>query len=345
MEEKIGSCTSVDGTNDLFFVNQKHLIGIGGIEYYLKEVLYKIVLLGFLTYTNLNLLIPYLFKRKRYFLYIISILVVISIWVFVKNYQDLYYFKKLLAIPDYTYYSSTLPNVSNAILFLCFGVALKLSKQYYLQEKKMHKIEIEKLDTELKYLKAQINPHSVFNSINSVFSLIEKSNTNARAALAKFSEILRYQLYDCGMDKIDITKELNYLSNFIELQKLRKGTDVIVDYQVSDKVKDFKIAPLLIAPFVENAFKYVSAFDEKENKIQISLDFSYNYFVLKVFNTCEPILHQNHIASSGIGLSNVKRRLELLYPERFDLSINQMEESYSVQLKLENNESHLHCCR
>ncbi|MBD0367518.1 MAG: histidine kinase, partial [Flavisolibacter sp.] len=223
-----------------FLVNQKHLIGIGGLQYYLKESFFKVLLLAFLTYSNLSFLFPYLLQRKKYVLYLLSIAGVISVYVYFRNHQDLYYFKHLLAVPGYTFHSSTLPNISNALLFICFGIAVKLSKQYFLQQQQMDKIKIEKLDAELKYLKAQINPHSLFNSINSIFSLIDKSNSEARAVLAKFSELLRYQLYDCSRDKVDIEQELQYLQNFIELQELRKGSNLSVSFNVSKNVHGFK---------------------------------------------------------------------------------------------------------
>ena len=318
-----------------FFVNQKHLIEIGGTAYFLKETFIKIITLAFLTYANLSFLIPVFLKRKKYLLYSILILLIIAVYVSIHNYQDLYYYKTLLEVPGYNYFSSTLPNFSNAVLFICFGVALKLSKQFYLQQQQMQAVKVEKLDAELKYLKAQINPHSVFNSINSVFSLIDKRNTEARAALAKFSEILRYQLYECGQDKIGIDKELNYLSNFIQIQELRKGKNLVVDFNVSGNVKGFQIAPLLIAPFVENAFKYLSSYEEKENKIEIILDVFDNEFQMKVENTCDTISSETDLLQGGIGLTNVRRRLELMYPQKFDLKIEKTETHFSVLLNLQ----------
>lgn len=238
--------------------------------------------------------------------------------------------------PEYAYFNyTTFPNISNAILYSSLCIALKLSKQYYLQQQQMQQIKIEKLDTELKYLKAQINPHSMFNSINSVFSLIDKSNTNARETLAKFSEILRYQLYESSLDKIDIEKEVNYLHNFIEFQKLRKSDNTVIDFQISPVVKNFNIAPLLIAPFVENAFKHVSNYEEQENRISISLDKDATYFILKVFNTSENSKMIGVDDHGGIGLQNVNRRLELLYPGKYILDIKNENNFFSISLKIE----------
>ncbi|MBD0277329.1 MAG: histidine kinase [Flavisolibacter sp.] len=316
-------------------INQKHLIAIGGPLYYLKDISIKVLLLMFLTYTNLYVLVPFFWARKMYMLYIVFVSLIIGVYVFIHNFLDLYYFGTLLKVPGYTFHASTFPNISNAILFGCFGIALKLSKQYYLQQQQLHKIQVEKLDTELKYLKAQINPHAIFNSINSIFSLIDKTNTTARTALAKFSEILRYQLYESSMDKIDIGKELNYLNNFVALQRLRKESNVVIVLCVTEKVTGFQIAPLLIVPFVENAFKYVSDFEEQENRIEVCLDCQADVFTLKIFNTCESLPLQKGLLSGGIGLSNVKRRLELLYPNKFNLAIDHTESYYSVALKLD----------
>lgn len=315
-------------------LNLRHLINPGGFSYYVFEVFGRVFLLAFIVYVNFLVLLPLLLNRKKYLFYIVALLPVITIFVYFRNHQDLHIYRDLLEVPGYDYYNSTLQNISGAILFLLFCTALKFSKRFYLQQQLLHQIQLEKLDTELKYLKAQINPHTVFNSINSIFSLIDKSNKNARASLARFSEMLRYQLYESGRDKIEISNELTYLANFIEFQKMRKKDNLAIDFSVSPRVNGFVIAPLLITPFVENAFKHISSREDWENRIEIGLDVLDDLFVLRVYNTYEKHPKQIEILKGGIGLSNVKRRLELLYPQKHDLNISEGGTYYLVTLKL-----------
>ena len=122
----------------------------------------------------------------------------------------------------------------------------------------MAELAKEKAEAELNFLKSQINPHFLFNSLNSVYFLIDKSNPDARQALHKFSDMLRYQLYEANGEKIPIEKEINYLQDYVHLQQLRKDENYKVQFNCSPDVKNFSIEPLLLIPFVENAFKHIS---------------------------------------------------------------------------------------
>lgn len=201
-------------------------------------------------------------------------------------------------------------------------------------KKFINEIEKEKTATELNFLKAQFNPHFLFNSINSIYGHIDKRNATARTMLLKFSEMLRYQLYECNVEQISIDKEISYIKNYVSIQQMRKDEDLFVKLDIDDNVKGFKIAPLLFIAFIENAFKYVSNSESSENKVEISLHCENQNLVFKVFNTKE--VYRNSITDhKGIGISNVKRRLELLYPSRYDLKINDEEKFYEAQLTLQ----------
>jgi LytS/YehU family sensor histidine kinase len=189
----------------------------------------------------------------------------------------------------------------------------------------------QRLESELQYLKAQVNPHFLFNAINSVYFLIKKDPNLAAETLIKLSDLLRFQLYDCSDEKIAIEKEIEYLNNFITLEKVRKGekVKVLVDFQ--EGLSGFYISPFMLIPFIENAFKHVSTVTNGENKISICLKRKDNDLIASIENTTEKI--QKHEVG-GIGLKNVKRRLELLYPESHQLSIQEDEEKYCVNLTL-----------
>jgi hypothetical protein len=186
-------------------------------------------------------------------------------------------------------------------------------------------------EQELQYLRSQINPHSLFNSLNTIYFLIDKENREARETLMKFSELLRYQLYECNTEQIAIQREVQYLRNYVAIQRLRHDEKYNIRFSSAPEVRDFSIAPLLLIPFVENAFKHVSS-HLAPNFIHINMSMHNGRFRLSIQNTRE---EKPHPANGGIGLANVKRRLELLYPGRHDLHIENGGHLYSVTLNLQ----------
>jgi LytS/YehU family sensor histidine kinase len=190
----------------------------------------------------------------------------------------------------------------------------------------------EKAEAELNFLKSQINPHFVFNSLNSVYFLIDKNNKEARESLHKFSDMLRYQLYELNGDKIPIEKEVSYLKDYVDLQKLRKDDRYSVEFTSSPSVKGFSVEPLLLVPFVENAFKHISHYPDKKNFIKLSLHRENGRFNFSIENSKEPA--KSTETHGGIGLANVKRRLELLYPGKYSLNIRDENDTYKAELSL-----------
>jgi two-component system, LytTR family, sensor kinase len=209
--------------------------------------------------------------------------------------------------------------------------AAKLVIERVQGEQRARQLEKDHLAGELQYLKAQVNPHFLFNAINSVYFLIRKNPEHAAATLIKLSDLLRYQLYDCTGEKIAIEKEIEYLNNFIALEKIRKGEKVKVTFEQQGNLSGFEIAPFLLIPFFENAFKYVSTVSVHENAIHIVLKRDNDQLVALIDNTTDNIIHQG---VGGIGLKNVRRRLELLYPGKHSLEIGDGVGLYSVHLSL-----------
>jgi two-component system LytT family sensor kinase len=311
---------------------RRELLAAAGWEQFILEIVIRNGLLAVMIYTHLQILIPRLAQRQRVGMYVIAVIALIVLYAFAKNSHDVYLYSQLQGVVRKTFFDNTYYNISIGIFYLAFSVALYLSKEWYIQRKRLQQIEIEKLNTELEYLKSQINPHFVFNSINTIFFQIDKQNTAARETLSRFSEMLRYQLYECNGKDIPIERELTYLQNYIELQRLRKDDNYIITFQCDDQVKDFAIAPLLIIVFVENAFKHVSNYGDRNNEISISLQRNNSDFTLKVTNTKDS--HVNGKSVGGIGLRNVKRRLDLLYNGSHTLNIQDNPGTYSVELSI-----------
>jgi LytS/YehU family sensor histidine kinase len=193
-------------------------------------------------------------------------------------------------------------------------------------------LEKERVKNELDYLKAQINPHALFNSLNTIYGHINKGNQIARNVLLQFSELLRYQLYDCGAEKVSLEKEIGYIENYIAFQRLRKDENLIVAFQSEDIEIGLQIAPLLLVVLIENAFKFVSNFSGKENKISIKIFTKEKILHSSFINTKEILQNVITTNSSGIGLANLKRRLELLYAHKYELTTNIDNEFYETNL-------------
>jgi two-component system LytT family sensor kinase len=207
-------------------------------------------------------------------------------------------------------------------------IAEKISSEIYIE-----KIEKEKAANELNFLRAQFNPHFLFNSINSIYGHIDKTNKPARDMLLKFSEMLRYQLYECNVEKIELDRELNYIKNYIDLQKSRIDERIRVTFCDDGINGNLKIAPLLLITFIENAFKYVGFNEGRNNAIDITIRHNEESLIFNVINTKDVCINQVK-KSSGLGIANAKRRLELLYPGRHELKINEQEERYEITLIL-----------
>jgi two-component system LytT family sensor kinase len=287
-------------------------------------------------YLDIYFTIPRLLYRKKYVYFASTFLVGIGLGSFLRTLLVLFMNKHVFSpagnAPDpYTIFLNSLINIF--VWVVCI-VAVWLIIEKIRFRKYIDAIEKEKTKNELDFLKAQFNPHFLFNSINSIYGHIEKANPTARNMLLTFSDMLRYQLYECNGNAVSIDKEINYIRNYVALQQTRKEENLIVNININRCVEGFKIAPLLFIAFIENAFKYVSNYDTKENKVEILLERTGDSLLFKTYNTKE-MNNYNPIKHQGIGIANVKRRLELLYPGRYDLNILNSEESYEVTLKIE----------
>ena len=287
-------------------------------------------------YFNVSFTIPRFLYRKKYALFTLFFLAGILTGAILRVplalFLNQHYF-----IPDgarpggYELFVNSFINIFIWVICLVAGKLIidRIRFQQYVE-----KIENEKSRTELDFLKAQFNPHFLFNSINSIYGHIDKNNVSARNMLLTFSEMLRYQLYDCNTETISVDKELNYIQNYIALQQSRKEENLIVQFDVADNIKGFKIVPLLFVAFIENCFKYVSNNEEKENRVEISFKKINDTIIYRSFNTKETG-NTSRINDKGIGIANVKRRLDLLYPGKYDLSIGEQELSHEVILKIQ----------
>ena len=205
---------------------------------------------------------------------------------------------------------------------------LYVTQKWAEQQEQVKNSHINQLQTELKYLRAQINPHFLFNGLNSVYGSIDMGNSLARNMLVQFSDLLRYNLYEADVDMISIEKEIKHLRNYVALQKARSNDNMEVTLNINYADGNVKIAPLIFMAFVENAFKYVSRDDKAINRIIISL----NQKPEHIDFVCENTYDENESSTGGIGLINATRRLDLLYRDRYQLVIKNEYNIYQVHL-------------
>jgi two-component system, LytTR family, sensor kinase len=305
----------------------------------IKITAVKVVDLALMVYITNLLLIPRLLYKKKYVLFT----VIYVAMIFCSSVTKVNIIGDILNIRGFSIWNDfktrLYDNIIPHYLLVSTGAAIKLLTDYVRAQKRLTEITKERAEAELKFLKSQINPHFLFNSLNSVYFLIDKSNREAREALHKFSEMLRYQLYECGGEKIGIEKELMYLQDYVDLQRLRKDEQYKVSFSCARDVQGFSIEPLLLIPFVENSFKHLSHFSNgKINQVDIDISRTNGHFHFSVANTVDYSSKGSTEPIGGIGLKNVKRRLELLYPDRHDLQVQENEGWFKIKLSLSINQ-------
>ncbi len=283
-------------------------------------------------YAISNFIIPEFLLKKRYTLLVLAIVAVIlfSAWLrSLLSVQINWHFFHTAPLDFSTLYLNSTANISLWVLIIVTGKMIIDSKQ---TQQQLELLEKERIKNELDYLKAQINPHALFNSLNTIYGHIDKSNQMARNTLLQFSELLRYQLYDCGAEKVNLDKEIAYIKNYIVFQQLRKDGNLTVQLDVEHIEQDLKIAPLLLIVLIENSFKFVSNFSDRENKIIISIftkDGSLHSSFMNTTELQEPVTTKD---SNGIGITNLKRRLELLYNNKYEFTITNSNDLYETNL-------------
>jgi two-component system LytT family sensor kinase len=294
-----------------------------------------IVLAAAYFYLNYNLLIPRLLLRKRLILYIASLLLALTVVLFLSaGYFHLYDY-----VSPGTYHSHHLiPLRATLSIFPCvvsfaLSSTIRITSEWFANEKRKNELETEKLTAELAFLKSQVNPHFLFNILNNICSLARKKSDDTEGAIIKLSQLMRYMLDDSKEKKVSLARELEYLNDYIELQQLRLSDKASIVLNVEGNPEHCQIEPMLLIPFVENAFKHGVSYLE-HSVIEILLEIREGILELRVFNKSFRSPGNELITGEGIGLKNVRRRLELLYPGRYELGIREESGAYEVNLSI-----------
>lgn len=295
---------------------------------------------------NVFVFIPKLFNRQQYKWYAGSI--VLSFLLILLVNMQLEYFYKFSEIMEPRIFEMKpirpgtfkipLKLIFPFLLSFSIGTSFEMILNSEEQRREKEEIKKEKLYSELSFLKSQINPHFLFNSLNNIYSLTQRSPKNASQAILLLSDLMRYMLYDSAHNKIKLTQEIQCLKNYIALQRLRisRKEPVKIDFKESGNFSTMCIEPLILIPFLENAFKHGVSYN-RASLVSISLKAEANIIKFEVYNTKK----QANISTldpanghSGIGLSNTIRRLDLCYPDCYELKINEAPDFYETKLTI-----------
>jgi two-component system LytT family sensor kinase len=282
------------------------------------------------------IIVPEFLQKKKYILFIGASIFVTALSAFLRSIVSIqmnaHFFHGEIETDFMSLYVDSVINILFWVLLILSG---KMILDRVQSQKQIEWLAREKTKNELDFLKAQINPHALFNSLNTIYGHIDKNNHTARNILVQFSELLRYQLYDCLSDKVSLEKEMEYIKNYMAFQQLRKDHNLVVTFESERIEKDLYIAPLMLVVLVENAFKFVSNISEGENSVVIRLYSEEGILYGSFFNTLEPEEFILSVNDKGIGINNLKRRLELLYPGKYTLTYNKENHFYETHITIE----------
>lgn len=287
-------------------------------------------------YLHLVLLLPRLNKKKGWVSYIPFFLLLLALFTFLnyKFFQDW----SIYVFPDY-YFISYYNWWEIALIYFIYITITSLIKSaktafvLYQVRAELEETEKQKVQMELKALKSQINPHFLFNTLNGIYSMALDRDNRLPDTVLQLSDLMRYFLYEAKDDVVPLQKELQLLDTYIALQKLRLGDDLRVDVIKKGEVSNQKIAPLLLITFLENAFKHGDKSAEGEFLwLEIIINKEHLYFKLKNKKGPDNLLDTNEY--KGLGLDNIRRRLELIYPGDYSLDIQNEDVYFIVELDL-----------
>jgi len=291
-------------------------------------------------YVNTYLIIPKLLDHKKFLSYTLIILALLVFAGFIPRIYHLLFsdLQPQLPPPGRPPRARNFPlvNSGNIAIFLMvfvFSTGIKVINEWLRSEQRTKEIANEKLQAELSFLKAQINPHFLFNTLNNIYALASSQSEHTAAAVMKLSNIMRYVLSDARNDLVPLEKEILFTSHYIELQKMRLTDKTSIDFTIKGDPVGKQIAPLMLLPFVENAFKYgISTREWSPIRILLEINKESLYFSIsnnKHLNTSLKITD-----NTGIGISNTQRRLDLLYEGRYELIIDDKSNEFSVHLNI-----------
>ena len=286
------------------------------------------------SYLNYFIFLPRFLRRRNVWLYLLEFIVPFSVVMIVRLTLERYFIDGLSGTEEYLYTTRFVVFVITTNFFIVVFVAmLRFAVDWLEFEAKKNEVENEKLTAELNFLKAQINPHFLFNTLNNLYYLAYSKSENTTEVIAKLSQMMRYMIYDSNHPKVLLSKEIEYMRNYISLERLRLNDQIPIKFEVKGNTENVWITPLIFITFLENAFKHGVSNSNPKAWVNIAIDLSDHECIYTVENS-RSTEQKDGSEKSGIGLQNVKRRLELSYPEKYKLVTEDTREKYLVKLNL-----------
>jgi LytS/YehU family sensor histidine kinase len=302
-----------------FHAKEKSLLNS---PFFYKEMLDSILLVGFF-YLNYLVLIPKLYFTRNFVVYAALCLASLLVLAFIPpTIFPIPIFKEQEHSATFFFFEHLRHAFFPFVAVLLFSMTLKISHRWRITEE-------EKLNTQLSYLKGQINPHFLFNTLNSIYYLSIEKSEKTPDAIIRLSNMMRFVISEANDDYVSLTKEISYVTNFIELQKLRLGNTATLYYKIAGTTVEKKIAPLILIPFIENAFKH-GVNPEENSSITINIEINDRDLHLRVEN--KKVKKNKFQVKSGLGVPNARKRLDLLYPRKHELTITDSPTDYVVNL-------------
>lgn len=303
----------------------------------LVENLIDIFFYIIIVYVNILYLIPSYLQQKKPLIYLVTLI------LFVVLLSPIHVFASIMLFHNFPDRVELYLNEKEILtlinLFIAFSSTLyKILMDWLVHQNEKVALQSQNLQSELRFLKSQINPHFFFNTLNNLYALTLKKSDLAPEIVLRLSEMMRYMLYESNVKQVPIEKEINYVKNYLELEKLRQGHRFDIHFNLTGDLRDQKIAPLMFIPFLENSFKHGLDNQIKNGFVNIDLNLKYNEIDMVIENSKPPSLppkpDKSDLKSGGIGLENVKRRLKLLYPNKHNLEITEKPHSFRVSLNI-----------
>ncbi len=300
------------------------------------EVIRILISLAFyllVVYINLGYLVPKFLNQKNFMTYVLLLLAMVAVFTPIKVLL-------LYITHDEVDPREFLVMNQHTIFLLLFVVAggstvIKIISDWQRHQRDRKELETQRMQSEIKFLKSQINPHFLFNTLNSLYALTLKKSDKAPEIVIKLSEMMRYMLYESNERRVPLQKEVNYIQNYLALEALRQSGQADIVFNVEGQIADQTIAPLIFIPFLENSFKHGLNHQLSDGYVHVTMKVLDNKLLLRILNSkpAQPPL-QTEKNSGGIGLANVERRLNLLYPNQYKLDIEDNDKEHIVELSL-----------
>ncbi len=296
------------------------------------------------TYFLVYYLVPNFFKKRKYFLFSVYFLFSSIAFTILYRFNNIHVAESIIGLNqpkesllEIIYqFDYTIPNYFFKIYFYTFlFITVKTFKDRAIKERQLESLQKEKAEAELNFLKAQIHPHFLFNTLNNLYALTLDKSDEAPEVVSKLSDILDYMLYQCKDPKVLVAKEIDLLKHYIDLEKIRYGDRLELNFEHSMDSLDSKIAPLILISLVENAFKHGVSSTWQKAIIKIYLTVEKGVLNFSIFNTKAPCQQSDQMNyKKGIGMKNIRRQLDLVYPKQYEWNHTETVDSYEVNLKI-----------